>query len=193
MSLINFYKGEINGLKSELEILEHVIKTDNEFFRYKYDYARIFSIIDATMAKLLATKKRKIARDVQDYASNKAYPRPPFNPNRLGATSYNSRPLSEPSRKQEINLDSSITNTDGEETQPVRRSERLNNMNNNNNNNNNMNNGNAGHQGLNGNNNQRGPNRPSDFQMAQGGRNNHNRRGNRNQGQARNQRNQWRR
>ncbi|XP_043931323.1 probable basic-leucine zipper transcription factor C [Protopterus annectens] len=142
------------------------------------------------MAKLLVTKKKKIIRDVQDYAANKAYPHPPFNSNSFNFTSDNFAVPSELNGDDESIPVPSTDNINNEEIQPVRRSERLNNTNNNNNNNNN--NTNFGHQGSNSNNNQSGPNRSSDFQMNQGGRNN-SRRENKNQGQTQNKWNQWRR
>ncbi|XP_043931322.1 homeobox protein 10-like [Protopterus annectens] len=141
------------------------------------------------MAKLLVTKKKKIIRDVQDYAANKAYPRPPCNSNSFNFTSNNFAVPSELNGDDESIPVPSTDNINNDEIKPVRRSERLNNTNNKNNNNNNTK---FGHQGSNSNNNQLGPNRSSDFQMNQDGRNN-NRRVNRNQGQIWNKQNQrWR-
>ncbi|XP_043927883.1 putative uncharacterized protein DDB_G0292438 [Protopterus annectens] len=129
-ALINFYKMEIGDLKAKLEILEHFIKNHNEFPRHKYEYARIFTSIEATMTKLLATKKKKIARDVHDYSNNKAYPRTPFNIPTISNVSNQSPEVnninSPETSDNYINGDS----LSGEvQTQPLRRSERLNNNN----------------------------------------------------------------
>ncbi|XP_043943137.1 zinc finger protein 850-like [Protopterus annectens] len=67
----------------ELLTLDNSIKEDSEFVRYKYEYSRIFSSIDATIIKLINNKKKKINRDIQEYRGNKAYPRPPIFFNKL--------------------------------------------------------------------------------------------------------------
>ncbi|XP_043916328.1 putative mediator of RNA polymerase II transcription subunit 24 [Protopterus annectens] len=74
-ALISFYSKDITTLTAELETLEQEIVTNPDFFRYKYKYSRIFSSIEASISKLLFTKKKKLTRDITDYSNNRAYPR----------------------------------------------------------------------------------------------------------------------
>ncbi|XP_043929589.1 putative uncharacterized protein DDB_G0284695 [Protopterus annectens] len=126
--LIMHYNTEIGDLKADLEILEFTIKTHEEFPRYKYDYARIFSSIDATIAKLVANKKKKIARDVSDYTNNKAYPKPPaFHPRNPALSNQTHSLMDFNDIEQDVNVGEIHDNAlDVPQTQLPRRSERIN-------------------------------------------------------------------
>ncbi|XP_043928695.1 putative uncharacterized protein DDB_G0286901 [Protopterus annectens] len=194
-SLINFYNTDIGNLKSDLESLEHVIKSHKDFPRYKYEYCRVFTSIEATMDKLLITKKRKIARDLKDYSNNKAYPKPPplaSTASLNNTVTYNDNDNDNRSEIIQVPSHSTFSN-ENEEVQPLRRSERLINNNNNsdsrannansNNNQNRLSNNNAN---VNDGQNQRGFRSNTNAQQT-------NRQNNRNQPQTRNKRRQRRR
>ncbi|XP_043932286.1 putative uncharacterized protein DDB_G0292438 [Protopterus annectens] len=74
--LIKYYTLEIESLKSELEMFEHTITRDTDLARYRFDYGRIFSSIDSSLAEAIETKKKKIVRDINDYSKGMAYPPP---------------------------------------------------------------------------------------------------------------------
>ncbi|XP_043915098.1 probable WRKY transcription factor protein 1 [Protopterus annectens] len=140
-SLINFYNNEIDNIKIVLASLEQAIKTHKDFFRYKYEYCRIYSSIEATMDKRLVTKKKKLARDLNDYSNNRAYPKPP----RVGTFV----PISNTVTFNDNGENDNSLLQDSPAPQPLRRSERLINNNVNNNNNNNRTNGSSKNNGRN--------------------------------------------
>ncbi|XP_043929510.1 probable basic-leucine zipper transcription factor E [Protopterus annectens] len=131
-ALINFYTKDITVLKTELEVLEHGIKSDKDFPRYKYEYCRIYTSIEATMNKLLVTKKKKIARDINDYANNQAYPKPPSSVQTSTNDNCNNQQGNDfVDNPNPLHINGNFSNEQG---QPLRRSPRFTNNNNNSNN-----------------------------------------------------------
>ncbi|XP_043932297.1 probable basic-leucine zipper transcription factor E [Protopterus annectens] len=76
--LIMHYLEQIHEYQVDLEKLEVDIKENSDFPRYRYEYTRIFSSIEATMNKLSNNKQKKIKRDLFQYANSTAYPNPPL-------------------------------------------------------------------------------------------------------------------
>ncbi|XP_043932270.1 probable basic-leucine zipper transcription factor E [Protopterus annectens] len=76
--LIVHYLEQIHEYQVDLEKLEVDIKGNQDFPRYRYEYTRIFSSIEATMNKLSNNKQKKIKRDLFQYANLTAYPNPPL-------------------------------------------------------------------------------------------------------------------
>lgn len=72
--MIKHYNNYIGGLLVETEKLDCAIKNDMNFLRYKYDYNRIFTSIDALLVKLKFNKSKKLGRDRQAYQKGFAYP-----------------------------------------------------------------------------------------------------------------------
>ncbi|XP_043922148.1 probable basic-leucine zipper transcription factor E [Protopterus annectens] len=76
--LITHYLEQIYEYQVDLEKLEVDIKENQDFPRYRYEYTRIFSSIEATMNKLSNNKQKKIKRDLFQYTNLTAYPNPPL-------------------------------------------------------------------------------------------------------------------
>ncbi|XP_043943198.1 putative mediator of RNA polymerase II transcription subunit 29 [Protopterus annectens] len=155
-ALVKNYLNELETLKVDINALDCNIRSDKDFFRYKYDFVHIFSSIDNALSKIRETKMKKLKRDANAYSTNLAYPMPP------GFTASNMfRDMNNGSGASNIDSNNTCGNNgvnNGREdesfdddtvtmTPVVRRSDRLANKqpnnreaNNNNNNNNNTNN-----------------------------------------------------